>query len=229
MKLVIFDMDQTLVQALSVHDAAACRVFRAFFGVDAGFSEVDCTGRSFEENFIQLGQKHGINVDMIKANLPEMLRAYDNAFTDLMPRNATDRILPGVLDLLEAMTRTDSLLVMYTGDSRAVARSVLDSTGLAGYFRKTFHATEALSRADMVRQAIQWGRGKTGAEFLGKDVVVIGDSVRDVQSGRAFGALTIGVSTGTHTMAQLAAENPDYVFRDLSNWQTVLTAIMRPG
>jgi len=37
---------------------------------------------------------------------------------------------------------------------------------------------------------------------------------------------TIAVATGRHTLAELAAFAPDYVFADLGDWRAVVAAIL---
>jgi phosphoglycolate phosphatase len=55
--------------------------------------------------------------------------------------------------------------------------------------------------------------------------VIIGDSIRDVECGRLFGALTIAVATGFHSKEELLKAEPDYPFDNLKNYRKVLKAI----
>ena len=65
----------------------------------------------------------------------------------------------------------------------------------------------------------------TGQEFRDKDVVIIGDSIRDVECGKLFGALTIAVATGFHSEEELLKAEPDYLFKNLRQYKKVLKAI----
>ena len=56
-------------------------------------------------------------------------------------------------------------------------------------------------------------------------MVIIGDSVRDVECGKEFNALTIAVATGFHTREQLLAAGPDYLFDSLEDYRRVLEVI----
>jgi len=127
--------------------------------------------------------------------------------------------------LLDRLAATDNIVVLYTGDSPRVVEHVLGATGLGRYFRYFFYGTEVPTRADMVRQAIEKAGETVGREFRGKDIVVIGDSVRDIECGRAFGARTIAVATGIHAKEQLAAAGADFLFPDLKDYRRVLKAI----
>jgi phosphoglycolate phosphatase-like HAD superfamily hydrolase len=57
MKLVILDLDQTLVDFIAIHDETALELFRHFFGVDAKFTDVDYVGRSFADNFAEMARR----------------------------------------------------------------------------------------------------------------------------------------------------------------------------
>jgi phosphoglycolate phosphatase len=225
MKLIIFDMDQTLVEVIHVHDEATRRVFKAFFNVETRLTKIDYAGRSLKDSFRTLAVLNGVPESEVRRRLPDILRAYDKAFAASLPADATGAVLPGVRPLLEALSTTDHLLALYTGDSPVVMRSVMAAAGLGGYFRYRFAGTEVAARADMVKQAIDTARRVAGRDFKGKDIVIIGDSIRDIEAGRVFGARTIAVATGRHSRAELAAEQPDYLFDNLEDWPAVMRAI----
>ena len=52
MKLIIFDLDQTLVDFIAIHDEAVYRLFKTLFTVEARLTEIDFAGRSLTETFI---------------------------------------------------------------------------------------------------------------------------------------------------------------------------------
>jgi len=48
------------------------------------------------------------------------------------------------------------------------------------------------------------------------EVAKVGDSIIDVEEGKNAGcALSIGITTGAHTMAQLQTAKPDYIIHHL--------------
>jgi ATP-dependent helicase YprA (DUF1998 family) len=54
----------------------------------------------------------------------------------------------------------------------------------------------------------------------------IGDTPSDILCGVDHAAKAIGVATGRHSVAELVAHHPDFVFRDLSDWCAVYEAIL---
>jgi len=222
---VVFDLDQTLVDFISVHDEATRELFRTSFGVDARLTEIDFAGRSLADNFQELARLKGIGSLRQGANMQAVVDRYERIFAAKIPEDASRHVLPGVRRLLEELSRTENLIALYTGDSRGVAEPVLAATGLERYFMFSVYGTDAGTRVDMVRVAIRKAREHTGREFRDGDVVIVGDSVRDVECGRQLDAVTVAVATGFHSPRQLSDAGADYVFPDLQECDRVLAAI----
>ncbi len=225
MKLVIFDMDQTLVDFTSIHDKAARELFKQYFDVDVRLTEIDFTGRSLAENFLELANLKNIPEDKIRQNGKVLLNSYETSFGKNIPPHASKYVLAGVKQLLGKLLNTGHLAVLYTGDSAAIVSLVLKATGLGKYFKFSVHGAEAKTRADMARLAVKRAEKLTGRKFRGKDVVIIGDSIRDIECGKEINALTIAVATGFHSKEDLQKYKPDYLFENLKDYKQVLRAI----
>jgi phosphoglycolate phosphatase-like HAD superfamily hydrolase len=59
-----------------------------------------------------------------------------------------------------------------------------------------------------------------------REVIVIGDTVRDVHAAHENGALCLAVTTGGSTRAQLEAAKADVVLDNLEDLETVLKHII---
>lgn len=226
MKLIIFDLDQTLVDCVSVHDRAAVAVFRHFFKVEGHFTEVEFAGRSLIENFLAVARLNGIPEQRVLDNLPAMLDYYDEAFAEAFPADCSGCVLPGARELLEALSDTGNIIALYTGDSRAVATIMLERTGFDRYFRFRFFGTEVERRSDMIVLAREKAAHLAGRAFSGKDVVVVGDSTKDIEAGKEQCARTVAVATGSHSEAELSQLAPDFVFASMKDWRKVMAAIL---
>lgn len=225
MKLIIFDLDQTLVDLISVHDATVRELFKKIFGVDASLYEIDFAGKSLTENFIELAGLKGIAESELIDKSKSILESYEQIFESKIPKEASSYILPGVIPLLEKLSQTNNFVVLYTGDSPGVTHRVLQATGLDKYFKFSVHGTEAESRVEMARTAIRKAEQLTGHKFEGKDAIIIGDSVRDVDCGKELNALTIAVATGSHSEEELIHRGADYLFQNLEDYGRLLHII----
>ncbi len=227
MKLIIFDLDQTLVDFIPVHNEVTRRLFKKLFKVDARLDDIDFAGRSLTENFRELAILKNIPEDVFQKKSHQLLKSYETTFGESLPSNTAKHILPGARELLSELSRTDNILALYTGDSPGIVSQVFRATDLGNYFKFCLYGTEVASRADMVRLAIEKAEKQTGYEFKGKNVVIIGDSTRDIECGKLFNALTIAVATGFHSKVQLSSAGADYLFDNLKDYKKVLKAIGR--
>ncbi len=225
MKMVIFDLDQTLVDFGQLHIEVTHRLLNKYFGIDAWLTEIDYAGTSQRSGMWRLAQMKGVSEAAFESKIDLILQQFGPEFAASMPADATKSILPGAMELLETLSRTDNVLVLYTGDAPSTVEAILRATGLGRYFAYRFSGTEFPKREDMVALAIQEAEGSTGRQFKGKDIVIIGDSVRDVECGRKFDALVICVTTGYHTATDLAKAGADLVVSSLSERRKILDAI----
>ncbi len=106
MKLIIFDLDQTLVDFISIHDEVTQKLFRKFFGVDARLTEIDFTGKSLTENFRELARLKTVPIKTFERNRQKLLENHGSTFAETIPEDASMYILPGVKELLEELTKT---------------------------------------------------------------------------------------------------------------------------
>jgi phosphoglycolate phosphatase len=74
---------------------------------------------------------------------------------------------------------------------------------------------------------VRRGEALAQRSFEAKDVLVIGDNVRDIAAGKAIGATTMAVASGPMSYDDLAATRPDSIFHDLSATEKVLETILR--
>jgi phosphoglycolate phosphatase len=225
MKLIIFDMDQTLIELIEVHDEAARQLFQKFFGVDARLTNIDYAGKSLFESFRQLAKQNHISEEKFLSVKDQLLQSYEDVFVHNIPGNSCEYVLPGVEQLLAQLTKTADIIMLYTGDSKAIVEAVFKTTGLGKYFRDCFYGTDVDKRADMVTLALKRAKDVSGKDFSGKDIVIIGDSLRDIEVSKQFGAMMISVATGVYSEDELRKSGADYVFKDLSDYKKVINAI----
>jgi phosphoglycolate phosphatase-like HAD superfamily hydrolase len=216
MKLVIFDLDQTLVNLFAVHDKAYHRTMRAVFGIKACYKQLDYTGKRVPDLVREFALKKGIPSAVIDMNIDEAEKQYETHFFELS-RNVKRHILPGVMKLVPAMAKKYKLAIV-TGSLRHIAEAMLSESGLRKYFKIILTGEDADSKSLLVRKAIKKA-GKVS------EVWVIGDSSRDIDAGNANKTKTIGVMTGNHDRKTLSAAKPTHIFKDLSNTRKIIEAI----
>ncbi|WP_254549179.1 HAD hydrolase-like protein [Catellatospora tritici] len=74
---------------------------------------------------------------------------------------------------------------------------------------------DAVERTELPRHALARTRRVLGLSLVGADLVIVGDTCRDVQATQAVGARAVGVATGDTTAVELRAPRADVVLSDL--------------
>ena len=110
-------------------------------------------------------------------------------------------------------------------DNCSVASFVNDAPG---FFPVGAYGEEAYARIELLRAATARAAVFYGFAVGDKSVVVVGDSPRDVESGKAFGARVVAVATGRQTLNELAEYQPDVLLPSLGDWEVAFRAIAGP-
>ena len=234
-KLVLFDIDGTILSTggiggRSLYQAIeeVCRE-KGMFGDDPTpeLGRVRMSG----------GMDTQIVYDILEGVLPE------NTVQQLLP-DIFDRIaellregckaeranvilLDGVQELISAVADHEACLPgLLTGNNKGGAAAKLDVFNLNPFFQLGAFGDDARSRNALPAIAASRAFEKTGVRFTGKDIVIIGDTPRDIECARHAGAYAIAVATGTYSRAELTPHRPDVLFDDLSDTQNVIATIL---
>lgn len=136
-------------------------------------------------------------------------------------------LLDGVQELISAVADHEACLPgLLTGNNKGGAAAKLDVFNLNPFFQLGAFGDDARSRNALPAIAASRAFEKTGVRFTGKDVVIIGDTPRDIECARHAGAYAIAVATGTYSRAELTPHRPDVLFDDLSDTQNVIATIL---
>jgi phosphoglycolate phosphatase-like HAD superfamily hydrolase len=224
-KLAVFDLDQTLVDLVWLHNRAAEVVFQRWFGISAKATEVDSSGRSLDDILREVSRRRGLPPEKLETEMPAMLDAYFRVFLDQLRADSKQFLLPGVPAVLDDLAAAGVVVGLYTGNSPAVGGVILEATGIGRFFRYQQFGTEVPVRADMLRRIAGDVCKDTGHDYQGKEIVVLGDSARDVAAGKAVGARVVGVATGFYPVEELKRLGADIVFKDLGDTAAVVAAV----
>jgi phosphoglycolate phosphatase-like HAD superfamily hydrolase len=225
-KLLLFDIDGTLINTNAAGLRGFARAFRETFGAEDDLSRVDFAGATDSDIMRQLFALHG--VPFAPENQERFRAAYFPALEQILPERP-GCVLPGVSPLLEALAaRDDVQLALLTGNFAESARLKLVHYKLWDYFLFGAFADDSLDRNELGPIALRRAREvRGGAEFdPAADVWIIGDTPKDIACARAFGARVLAVATGKHRMEQLAAHAPDAVLPELVPTAQVLDLLL---
>lgn len=223
-RLLLFDIDGTLITSGGAGERALKEAMSERFCVQEDFHGITLAGATDGLIARHLLEKHGL--ESSPENITALLDSYITLLHDFVPRHQ-GRLMPGIVALLDALKdRPDCVLALLTGNIARGAEIKLRHYGVWDYFPFGAFADDHHDRNQLGEFARSRARELHGEEFPPERVIVIGDTPKDIECGRAFGAKTVAIATGNYTSAELAEHQPDLLFEDLSDTEKVLQAIV---
>ncbi|MFC0532604.1 HAD family hydrolase [Phytohabitans kaempferiae] len=226
MRLVMWDIDYTLLSAGSVARLAYAPAFTAVTGV-TWRQMAQPGGRTDRDIAVETFAMHGI--DDCEPHLERFFTMFAAEFAarrELLLQEG--RVLPGAREILvELSTRPHIVQTLVTGNIRAVALDKLSAFDLAGLvdFDIGGFGTEDVVRATLVRRSLERAAAKHGRPFEPSEVLVVGDTVHDVNAALANGVTAVAVATGGTDAATLAAAGAHVVLDDMSDIDAVVALL----
>jgi phosphoglycolate phosphatase len=225
-QLVLFDIDGTLVLTGGAGKRGMTRAFEALFGIPDAFAQVSLAGRTDTSILADALDHHAI--PDAERDITAFRRRYLEYLREEVGRATSGKtVLPGILPLLDALTVSPhTFLGLLTGNYAGAAEVKLGHFDLWRYFRCGAFGDDAHDRNHLVPIALDRARScGLPPAVISADVVVVGDTPRDVECARAHGARVVAVATGEYSVRQLHDAGADVVFEDFSKTALVLAAI----
>ena len=215
-KLLLFDVDLTLVNTGGAGLRALDQAFREILGIHDAADGVAPHGKTDPAIVREICSKRGLtDVGELDDFTDRVLMRYTEFLKDEVARSDKYRVLPGVQSILDdAGLREDVILGLATGNVEVGARIKLERGGLNRYFPFGGFGSDSEDRTEVVAAAAR--RASALGEPIHPDqTFVIGDTPRDVLAGKAAGFRTIAVGTGNYSTAVLGETGADLVIDDL--------------
>jgi phosphoglycolate phosphatase len=227
-QLLLFDIDGTLLRggpAKNVFQDALTRIY----GTAGPIDDWEFSGKTDPQIARELLREAGIDDDEIDRGFPELWPGY-LAGLEAGLRERPMELLPGVTPLLAALEEMNGAgevaLGLVTGNLVLAAGLKLTSAGIRVPFAVGGYGSDHEERDRLPGIALTRARETWGRTFQAREVVVIGDTPRDVACGRAHGTRTVGVATGSFTVEALEACGADHVVENFSETEQVLRVIL---
>jgi phosphoglycolate phosphatase len=227
MKLLLFDIDGTLLHTHGVGRRAVQEALSEITGQAVTTGDVDFSGKTDPQILREVLVATSADEEWLNGRFPEAVNAYQATMKRLFePERVT--ALPGAVDLVEHLAAEDRHhLGLLTGNLRPLAYLKIGAIGLDRHFPFGAFGCDDEDRNNLPVVATSRAEEHTGWAFAPDEVVVIGDTPRDVACGRAFGARVVAVATGRFDREALAAHDPDVLLDDLSDLDTCVDAVTR--
>jgi phosphoglycolate phosphatase-like HAD superfamily hydrolase len=214
-RLVLFDIDGTLIQSGGAGEKAFAWVGEAEFGISNGTTGLFFAGRTDPAIVRDFFVQHGIPTT--SANFQRFFARYV-FYLDHLLGQLDGCVLPRVEEWLAGLGALPQrpLVGLLTGNILLGARLKLGHYGLWDHFRLGAFGDDHENRNELAAIALERGRGWLGKALAGSEVLVIGDTPKDIECARAIGARCLAVATGRYSVAELEREDPNWAVEDLS-------------
>jgi phosphoglycolate phosphatase-like HAD superfamily hydrolase len=126
------------------------------------------------------------------------------------------RVLDGADELLRRLGREKGVLLGITsGAVEAAAHIKLSRAGFNRYFPFGGYGSDSPDRIELTERALERGALLLGEALDPKQVLVVGDTPKDLDAAHGAGCVAVGVATGHYTREQLEEAGADVVLDSL--------------
>ena len=213
-RAALFDIDGTLIRTGGAGQRAFGAAFKSEFGLADACSDTDFAGRT----------DRGLAADILAANqlepsaanIQRVFESYLRWLAEFLPADQHNP-LPGVQVLIDGLRAQPKppIIALLTGNHSRGAELKLTHFGLWhefawGAFGETYEA-----RDDLARHAYQLARDDLDNDLNPAEILIIGDTERDIQCARVIGARVLAVATGSESAEDLAKHQPDFLVNSL--------------
>jgi phosphoglycolate phosphatase-like HAD superfamily hydrolase len=214
--VVLFDVDGTLIDTGGAGGRSWSYAFREAFGVDGDirrFSEVGMTDPVVaRETFEGTMGREPSTDEVIRLMMRYVLR---------LPVEVQEspgyRVMPGVHDLLERLVDADTLLGLVTGNIEGAAHIKISRARLGRFFLFGGYGSDSSVRSDLTKAAIARAEALSGHAIDPAEVIVVGDTPRDIEAAHGAGTIAVGVGTGEVDVEALRDAGAEHVLRSFAD------------
>jgi len=213
-RLVLFDIDGTLIHSGGAGEKAFARVCAMEFKVPNGTAQLRFAGRTdtsiVREFFVR---------NQIEPSDKNFRRFFDCYvfWLDQMLHQTTGRVLPGVSCMLKTLgsLAKPPVIGLLTGNIRLGAEIKLRHYNLWNSFVTGAFGDDDEQRNCIAGIARDRGEKLLGQKLRGDEILVIGDTPLDIECAKSIDARVLAVATGNFRRDELIAHKPTWAVETL--------------
>jgi len=214
-RLVLFDIDGTLIQSGGAGEKAFGRVCETEFQVPNGTTNLRFAGRTDPGIVREFFLRH--KIEPSQENFVRFFDAYV-FWLDYMLGQLSGKVLPGARELIGRLRELPKppALGLLTGNIRLGAEIKLTHFKLWDEFQTGGFGDDHEDRNKIAVVARDRGMALLKEKLRGEQVLVIGDTPLDIECARAIDAQILAVATGSYGLEQLTAHQPNWAAETLN-------------
>jgi len=231
MRILLWDIDGTLIRSARPggYKVYTIPVLEEVFGTSGRLADLHVSGMTDLQIVFEALNDAGISQEEILARAEVLVaRLTEEARRVTGNGEKFFELLPGVRETLEALTahpRYQSALV--TGNIKPMAQLKMELVGLDHFFTLPgAFGDESHNRRDLPARAAERIRKHLQMDLAPEQFIVIGDTPKDIDCARHFGARAVAVGTGRfYSSEEILACEPDAMLPDLTDTKLVIETL----
>ncbi len=214
MKLVLFDIDGTLMDSGGAGTRSMDLAFEEVFSIPHAFRGINMAGKTDIQIMKEGLIRHGM--DSENGNIGTLCDVYIRCLQTEI-RTSNKHLKPGIQDSIRILSGMDGVhLGLLTGNIEAGARIKLGAFSLNDYFPLGAFGNDNEDRNELLPVAAERFNRLYKKEIEYRNCVVIGDTPRDVECAKIHGAYAVAVATGPYSYDSLLQSGADMVLKTIA-------------
>ena len=223
-KLVLFDLDGTLVNAAGAGRTALRKAMKELYGKTPEFEHGLISGRTDLDNF-------SIVYELLKKKKPTAaeLKKIKAKYLELLPlevhavvRSKKYKIIPGTQKFLDLLIKNKNIILgLGTGNLEEGATIKLAPSKLGKYFPIGGFGEDGHTREDMLLAAVKRANKKFKTKLTPDQVYVVGDTHRDICAAKNCGFHSAVLTNGFGDAQKIQRAAAELEIKDLKDLSTL--------
>ena len=224
-KLLLFDIDGTLLLTGGVGKIAFEEAFEEIFEVPNAWGNLDPHGKTDPAIFDEAAKRE-LDRLLSPGEFELLMERYEEIFEERIQQSPRFELMPGVIEILEHLSRDPGIfLALATGNFERAGRMKLKRGAVEHYFLTGGFGNDARERDNILLAAIAYSEEFAGERFEKHRIFVIGDTEYDIAAAKKAGVRSIAVLTNGRTREHFEKEPPDHILRDLTDIPAFLACL----
>ena len=223
-RIILFDIDGTLIHSGSelgkLHHASFLYAFKEIYNLEILDEEFQgYSGRTDMFVIKDILANRGLDDAEISENITKMFQCMTKYFDEnLGAGEYKENVIDQVVEVLDMLNQDENYIVgLLSGNVKGIAKRKLEVVNLWHYFKIGGFGDSSDLRENLIDIAVNDAVEKKFSDTVDiKQVYIVGDTKYDILCAKERGAVSVAVTTGKFTKADLEIYKPDYLLDNLS-------------